>query len=124
MSVELGNAIDYDPISGAQTVFLIPYLYWTTAEVGLSILAVCLPAMFQLTRRSRQQGIRSLFRSKSTYVPAGSTLGGPHGMSTAALGRVHHQGGGPTNSSTGPLVLQQQQLDWNNLYEKGFWGTH
>ena len=42
---------------------MIPHLYWIAVESALSILAVCLPAIFQLSRRGHQLGPGALFRS-------------------------------------------------------------
>ena len=39
-------------------------MYWVTAECGLSILAICLPALFQLSKRVYRFGPRSLFSSR------------------------------------------------------------
>ena len=63
MLLQLGDAIDtgftckLDALKALvlllmrPVVFVVPYLYWTTAELGFSILAVCLPAILQLSRR-------------------------------------------------------------------------
>ena len=55
--------------SNMYTDAVIPHLYWTGAEAALSILAVCLPAIFQLSRRGHQLGPRALFRSRKRGTP-------------------------------------------------------
>ena len=40
---------------------MIPYCYWTVAELALSIVCICLPNMIQLFRRAHQHGISALF---------------------------------------------------------------
>ena len=40
---------------------LIPYFYWTAAELAISIVSICLPNMTQLVRRGHTHGISALF---------------------------------------------------------------
>jgi hypothetical protein len=43
---------------------IVPMAYWIEAECGLSILAICLPALFQLSKRVWRSGFVSLLSSK------------------------------------------------------------
>jgi len=43
---------------------IVSMAYWIEAEVGLSILAICLPAIFQLGKRAATSGFHSLLSSK------------------------------------------------------------
>jgi hypothetical protein len=43
---------------------IVPMTYWSEAECGLSILAINLPAIFQLSKRVWRSGFVSLLSSK------------------------------------------------------------
>ncbi|KUJ17703.1 uncharacterized protein LY89DRAFT_781852 [Mollisia scopiformis] len=58
-TAQVGSALDMDPI-----YTIIPMAYWIEAECGLSILAICLPAIFQLAKRVYRSGLVSLLSSK------------------------------------------------------------
>ena len=50
------------PLNGYTTLGnLIPYFYWTAAELAISIVSICLPNMTQLVRRGHTHGISALF---------------------------------------------------------------
>ena len=78
-----------------------------TAEVGFSIPAVCLPAIFQLSRRGRQQGFKSLFQKR--HIDSSYVRTGPRSTTT----------GGLQNCS-----LRRYDLDWNDIYERPLFGTY
>ena len=46
---------------------MVPYNYWTAAELAISIVCICLPNMTQLFRRAHQHGISALF-TRRDYV--------------------------------------------------------
>lgn len=60
---------------------MTPYLYWIGAEAALSILAVCLPAIFQLSRHGHQFGPRALFHSRQWRAQRDIRRAGRHGSS-------------------------------------------
>ena len=87
------------------TDYLTPYLYWDIAEVGFSILAICLPAIFQLTQQGKRLGLRSLLRFKKIS------------MLSMPAAEDHRRG------RTDQDQQRLWQPDWNNLYEAPFFGT-
>ncbi|MCJ1241023.1 hypothetical protein MMC14_009027, partial [Varicellaria rhodocarpa] len=95
MSVQVGRKLNTD-----LTFWIVPYLYWDLAEISLSIMAVCLPAIFQLTRQTKRNGVRSLFRSKSQFFHAEII---------------------PKRDGNSERLWQP---DWNNIYEAPTFGSH
>ena len=85
------------------TVYLVPQLYWDAAEVGMSVLAICLPAIFQLGRHGKQYGPRYLIRRNSTFTP--------YDISRMAARR----------SNDNPRFCQPE---WDNIYGTPVFGTY
>ena len=83
-------------------VYLVPQLYWDVAEVGMSVFAICLPAIFQLVRHGKQYGPRYLIRRKSPFTP--------YNMSRTA-------------PQTGNENSKSCQPEWDSIYSTSMFGT-
>lgn len=46
------------------TYTVVPVAYWWIAEYGLSVVTVCMPAVFHLVARGRESGFRALFNNR------------------------------------------------------------
>jgi hypothetical protein len=85
--------------------YLTPYLYWNIAEGGFGILAICLPAMFHLTKQIRLMGPMYLL--------------GRGQLKSVQLSQ---------NTSTREIKNSERTVgllpDWDNLYEGPGFGTY
>lgn len=88
------------------TVALVAYFYWNIAEAGFSVLAICLPAIFHLTRHVRSLG--------PSYLIGGK---GPDLGSSSASINTTDRGSNHPDRVTG-------QPDWDNLYDGPGFGTY
>ena len=86
-------------------VFLTPYLYWDVAEAGFTILAVCLPAIFQLVRHVRSRGPGYLIGKKTSSI---TSVSASANSTSRGTGRSEKFG----------------QPGWDNLYEGFGFGTY
>ncbi|MCJ1332416.1 hypothetical protein MMC10_009109 [Thelotrema lepadinum] len=98
--VQLATYISEDPF-----FFLTPYLYWDVAEAGFSILAVCLPAIFQLVKHVRSRGPGYLIGRKPLSV---TSVSGSAESINRGLGRSEKFG----------------QPGWDSLYEGFGFGSY
>ena len=87
-------------ISYSTAVLVVPLIYWYIAEVGLSIVAICLPAIFQLGRRGHRQGLHSLFHTEKSMFRTSNI------MANGTDSRMDQE----------TSRLWQPEWDWNNLY--------
>ena len=68
----------------------ITFWYWTTAELTISIVSICLPNTTQLFRRAQQHGISALFTRREYAARAG--IGSKKGPRGSALGQGGKRG--------------------------------
>ena len=87
------------------TVALVAYFYWNIAEGGFSILAICIPAIFHLTKHVRSLGPRYLIDGKALDL----------GSSSASINK-NHRGINPDRGV--------RQPDWDTLYDGPGFGTY
>ena len=63
---------------------LVPLSYFWIAEYGLTVLTVCIPAIFHLIERTRQQGSKSLF-SRENQRPENARSHLNNGVNSAGI---------------------------------------
>ena len=101
VALELGYTITTDTF-----VALVAYFYWICGEAGFTVLAICIPAIFHLTKHVRSIGPSYLIGGKGTDL--------------ASISSVTNN----TNRGMNHPERINREPDWDNLYDGPGFGTY